>query len=57
VHDLICEHPAFDRLTADAIFLCALKAVGMPLAWREVFFRSVRYNKSKARRNPELVLA
>lgn len=58
VHDALCEHPAFDRLTADAIFLCALKAVGMPLMWRELFFRSVRYNKSKARRNPdELVLA
>lgn len=58
VHDKLCEDPRFDRLTADAIFLTALDASGMPWHWREVFFRAVRYNKSKARRNPDdLVLA
>lgn len=57
VHDLLCEDPRFDRLTADAVFLTAMKAEGTPAFWREVFFRAVRTNKSKARRNPdELVL-
>lgn len=56
VHDKLCEDPRFDRLTADAIFLTALSASNMPWHWREVFFRSVRYNKSKARRNPDEII-
>lgn len=56
VHDLLCEDPRFDRLTADAIFLTAMKAEGTPTLWREVFFRAVRTNGSKARRNPDEVI-
>lgn len=57
VHDLLCEDPRFDRETADAIFLTAMDAEGTPAFWREVFFRTVRYNKSKAQRNdPGLIL-
>lgn len=56
VHDLLCEDPRFDRLTADAIFLTAMKAEGTPAFWREVFFRAARTSGSKARRNPDEVI-
>ncbi|MFN3573620.1 MAG: DUF1353 domain-containing protein [Phenylobacterium sp.] len=56
VHDLLCEDPRFTRLAADAIFLTAMEAEGTPPFWREVFFRAVRTNDSKARRNPDEIV-
>lgn len=51
VHDYLCEHPGFTRPEADAQFLIAMHAEGTPPLWREVFFRAVRYNNSKAIRD------
>lgn len=53
IHDLLCENALFTRLEADAIFLIAMEADGVPEAWRELIFAAVRTNKSRARHNPD----
>lgn len=53
VHDLLCENTLFTRLAADAIFLMAMEAEGVPPLWRELIFAAVRTNDSRERHNPD----
>lgn len=53
VHDYLCEHPLWNRDDADAQFYAAMCAEGTPACWRDIFFKAVQSNKSKARYNDE----
>lgn len=53
VHDYLCEHPRYSRADADAQFWAAMHAEGTPGFWRDLFFKAVTTNNSKARYNDD----